>query len=357
MELQVCDVYGAIYEDGKLTVGPEGPEAPEDGDLWIDTGMEEHVMRRWNKTLQEWESVPAVYTRISADGIGAGLQARDVVEISGLAWEGESEVIRSQVERLNGSMIVMAAEEDAIVVTGLIDQVVRLTDGEITVNREMPQMDFVIECNNRLWGCRYGEQGGQLVNEIYASCLGDFRNWKRYGTEAGDAYAMSCGMEGCWTGAISYRGYPYFFKEGGVYKIFGERPSNYQAQITALEGVREGAHKTLQVVNGSILYLSRHGVYMLDTVPTDLSAALGEEAFRAGAAGEYDGRYYISMEGEKTGWGLYVLNAAAGQWYKQDELQVMRFAKLRDSLYAMCADGRILDLMGRDGEKEKADAL
>ena len=37
----------------------------------------------------------------------------------------------------------------------------------------MPNMDFVIESENRLWGCRYGiANNGEVVNEIFAK-MGD----------------------------------------------------------------------------------------------------------------------------------------------------------------------------------------
>lgn len=48
---------------------------------------------------------------------------------------------------------------------------------KIELERKAPEMDFVIECGNRLWGCRYEvTDQSRLYNEIYASKLGDFKN-------------------------------------------------------------------------------------------------------------------------------------------------------------------------------------
>ena len=74
-------------------------------------------------------------------------------------------------------------------------------------------MDFVIESGNRLWGCRYGKAlNGETVNEIYASKLGDFRNWYCFAGISTDSYTASVGTDGAFTGAVTYMGRPIFFK-------------------------------------------------------------------------------------------------------------------------------------------------
>ena len=55
--------------------------------------------------------------------------------------------------------------------------------GSYVVTKIIPAMDYVIECGNRLWGCRYGQNNnGEFVNEIYASALGDFKTWYKFET-------------------------------------------------------------------------------------------------------------------------------------------------------------------------------
>ena len=71
---------------------------------------------------------------------------------------------------LNGLHVLQAAEDDWVLVPALC----RTLDSQtaaVTVMRLMPEMDFVVEQGNRLWGCKYGIVDGQAVNEIYALSL------------------------------------------------------------------------------------------------------------------------------------------------------------------------------------------
>ena len=68
----------------------------------------------------------------------------------------------------------------------------------------------MIECGNRLWGCKYGLVDGETVNEIYASKLGDFKNWNCFAGLSTDSYAAARGSDGPFTGAADYLGQPRF---------------------------------------------------------------------------------------------------------------------------------------------------
>ena len=126
-----------------------------------------------------WISVPTTYIKIAAAGIGAVFKQYDGVTISG--------VVKPALSDLNNTIILWDVHHDAdnpandyLIVTGLLDAVTTQTthEGAIKIERRMPKLDFIIESNNRLWGCRYGTSiDGKIVNEIYASKLGDFRNW------------------------------------------------------------------------------------------------------------------------------------------------------------------------------------
>ena len=103
--------------------------------------------------------------------------------------------------------------DDYIVVIGILDTTQTISNS-ITIERRMPSMDFVTESENRLWGCRYGTaNNGEVVNEIYSSKLGDFKNWNCFMGLSTDSYVASCGTDGQFTGAITHLGYPLFFKE------------------------------------------------------------------------------------------------------------------------------------------------
>ena len=53
---------------------------------------------------------------------------------------------------------------------------------------------------------------GKAVNEIYASKLGDFKNWNCYAGRSTDSYVATRGSDGPFTGAADYLGSPLFFR-------------------------------------------------------------------------------------------------------------------------------------------------
>lgn len=350
----LCQMDGTIYADEDITVSDNAPASPEDGQLWIDTSAETHTLKKWSEGYGMWQGVGSVYVRIDSLNIGEGLNVQDGVELSGIeiSGDGVTEAQKKQFAALNTTMIVQARGDHYIVVPGIIDKAYTQTSGTVHADRKAPRMQYVCECNNRLWGCFKGTQDGKNVNEIYASALGDFKNWRKYAGTSQDSYAVSVGSEGAFTGAISHMGRPYFFKEGCVHKIYGEKPSNYEMQYTECDGVRQGCAETLKAVNGTLYYLSRNGVEAFETMPVDVSEQLGQERFDAAAAGEYDGKYYISMRGKKGTWALYCYDTAQGKWYLEDETHAVAFSRLGDELYMLCADGEIWALNGTEGSLE-----
>ena len=169
----LCDGTGESL--GSYAAGTEAPQEPRTGDLWLDTERSESVMRRYDGST--WTALTEVYTKIAAVGVGLGFRAGDGVTVAGC---GAAE--------LNGLHILQAAEDDWVLVPALC----RTLDSQtaaVTVMRLMPEMDFVVEQGNRLWGCKYGIINGEPVNEIYASKLGDFRNWNSFAGLSTDSYA------------------------------------------------------------------------------------------------------------------------------------------------------------------------
>ena len=76
------------------------------------------------------------------------------------------------------------------------------SEAALTIKREAPEMDFLCENENRLWGCK--------GDTIFSSKLGDPFNWNCFDGLATDSYAVDVGSEGDFTGAVSYLGYAVF---------------------------------------------------------------------------------------------------------------------------------------------------
>lgn len=205
---------------------------------------------------------------------------------------------------------------------------------EITFSRKMPQMDFVIESQNRLWGCRYGEDdNGEFVNEIYCSKLGDEKNWEVYQGISTDSYRASVGSEGAWTGAVNYRGYPVFFKENHIHSVLGNYPP-YQISDTTARGIQKGSSESLAMVNEVLYYKSVHGICAYSGgLPADISSVLGGVHYKDAIACAYKGKYYICMKDTSGHPVFFAFDTVRGLWHKEDDFYAVQFAVADDDVY------------------------
>ena len=336
----LCTADGGSY--GDVITSAAAPKNPANGAYWLDTSGEQHALKVYSSATGVWSTVATTYVKISATGIGAQFGQYDGVNISGIVKAGAME--------LNGAAVVWARDDDYIVVTGMLDTTVNQTvsEGAVTVKRSVPDMDFVIESGNRLWGCKYGYVDGKTVNEIYASKLGDFKNWNCFMGISTDSYAASCGTDGQWTGAITHLGYPLFFKENCLHKVYGTFPSNFQIQTTTCRGVQKGSGGSMAIVNEVLYYKSRGGVCAYDgSLPTEISAAFGDEFYSDAVGGGHGSKYYISMKDSGGTWCLFVYDTRLGTWHKEDETHAEAWCSCRDEMYYIDAsDKKIRTVLG-----------
>ena len=330
------------------------PEEPKGGDYWIDTTQTPHSLMVWSESSEMWTSVGTVYTKIQAVGIGKPFQEGDGVEISGAAYGGDSDVVQAQFEELNGTKIIYAKDEDYIVVVGLIDLTYEQTEGAVTVKRAVPDMDYVCEAQNRIWGCKYGMVDGKAVNELYCCKLGDFRNWRVYAGISTDAWAASVGSDGAWTGCANYMGSPTFFKENVIHRVAISAVGAHQVTETVGRGVQSGSFRSLCVVNEVLFYKSRTDVCAYDgSFPTSMGAALGEERYSGAVGGSFNGKYYLSMKDSGGVWHLFCYDAGKGMWHREDNTHAMCFAAMNDDLYYIDADTKkLMCVLGTQGTPE-----
>lgn len=358
--VQMCRLDGTDYDSlGKtIAVSNEAPSEPANGALWIDTSGSNHVLMQYSDGSGEWTQVATVYCKITAAGIGSQYKEYDTLKISGLTectdgGEELTEAQREQLKMLEGDMIIYARGDDFLVVAGIVDRSLTL-EGRITAAREVPDLDYITESNNRLWGCKYGMRDGVTVNEIYASKLGDFRNWHSFMGLSTDSYTVSVGSDGKFTGACTLRGVPMFFKESCVHKVSGSAPSNYTMTTTVLRGVEEGSEQSMVIVDEVLYYKGRTDVCSYDgSLPQAISAPLGDVRYHSAVAGAFGGVYYISMQDDGGKWSLFTWDTKHGTWHKEDELHALCFTQQDDSLYCIDAETKqLLDLTGTVGYKE-----
>ena len=320
------------------TVSPAAPAAPSDGDYWVDTSVTPHVLKMWSANMAQWQSVATNYVKISGSGI-AGFSEYDAVTISGMPDDA-----------LNGSLIVYRVAENAIVVSAMIDAAIEYT-GEVTIARVVPDMDYVTESENRLWGC------SSANNEIYACVQGDPTNWSRYLGISTDAYAMTVGTPGDFTGAITHLGYVMFFKAGVIHKIYGNRPANYQLTNVICRGIEKGSEKSAVIVNETLYYKSGEDVCAYTgSLPSSISQALGTGKYKNAVAGGIGSKYYINMQDAANNAHMFVFDEVRGMWHREDGVRAEYFAALKDELYfidttdkCLYSVGGTLDAVYKDG--------
>jgi len=344
--------YAMCHQDGTLyssvTKSSTEPAAPQNGDVWIDTGSGE--AKEYSSYTESWTVLETVYTKVTFTSMGqlpAAFAEYDGVQISGL-YKND----------LNGSKILYAVggaastTADYIVVVGVQDEAHTEQSATVSIQRKVPSMDFVCEAQNRLWGCRYGNNGTQNINELYCCALGDFRNWEQYLGVSTDSWRASCGSDGPWTGCVNYLGTPTFFKENVIHQVAISSIGAHQVGDIPARGVQKGSHKSVAVVGETLYYKGRTGVMAYQGgMPAEVSQALGDEKYYKAAAGAFGMRYYISMQDAYNAWHFFCYDTGKGLWMHEDELHAEGFAQTGDELYALVNNG-ITAINGTDGVLE-----
>lgn len=351
VHFSLCDATGTDYANGTTTIpaSTTPPEEPVDGQYWIDTSSAPHTLKIYSSANEQWTGVGTTYIKVYSLGIGEHFKQYDGVNISGVKGKTQNK----DLDAIDGSFVLWEVSKDYIVITGMLDASTVFTD-IMTVKLQMPDVDFLIESENRLWGCKYGiGQDGKPVNEIYASKLGDFRNWYCFMGISTDSYAVSLGSDGAFTGAYTYLGHPLFFKENCVHKIFGNYPSNYQVQTTACRGVEKGSSNSLAMVNETLYYKGKNGICAYDgSLPVEISNQLGEVKYANAVAASHGNKYYISMLNVATDkHELFVYDVLRGLWHREDNTNVKQFCSCRNELYYIESGKTCIRTMLGSGEK------
>lgn len=197
--------------------------------------------------------------------------------------------------------------------------------GTVTIKRCVPDLDFVCTNENRMWGCK--------DDTLYASKLGDVFNWNVFDGVSTDAYAVDTGTAGKFTACISYMGYPVFFKEDRVFKVYGSKPGNFEVLGSASLGVLEGCAGSMAVASETLFYLSRAGIVAYSGgLPAPVGDAFGAQRFTRAVAGSDGLKYYVSLyDGES--WRLCVYDSRHGTWHIEDGTRMLSTVYHDGNLY------------------------
>ena len=315
------------------------PNFPEVSDKTANVVLNGGVLLKYSAKNKKWSEILLTSLRLHCPGLGSVLKEGDTVTVSGMPGT----VCSAAAAGLNGEVSISTLDGDDVITTLAVPEDStryygswtvtatgtswRSADGKVTENeaaaapvkleRRVPDLDFVTEQGNRVWGCSREE------NSIYACALGDPTNWYSYRGIASDSYAVSVGSDGAFTGAASCLGYLLFFKENCIHKLYGSKPSDYQMSSVRCRGVAENAAKSLCVIAETLYYLSPDGVMAWSgSLPAKVSGALDTgklTAVERAVGGQLDARYYLYLHRKMdTGSGrLLVYDTERGLWQEE----------------------------------------
>lgn len=276
----------------------------------------------------------------SADGRGAVFTA-NTMTVSG--WGDLTELFKSG-DTITISGCAETANNKNITIKNLTATVITVADngftaatetGALTVERKIPDLDFICESENRLWGCSNDSKS------IYASALGDPTNFYTYDGLSTDSYALAVGSEGEFTGCCKLSGSVLFWKERTLHKLLGSYPAEYMMQDYNIEGLRAGCHKSMEIINEVLYYMGLHGVYAYSGgTPVLISANFGERDFSDAVGGTDGNLYYLSAKHGGKDY-LLVYDARYRLWLREDGTRCVDFARIGRDVYFLTSGGDV----------------
>lgn len=283
----------------------------------------------------------STYIKVEMEGIGRNFKQYDAVEIYGLPQDDlNSDYLSSGTTH----KVIEEMDENYIIITGDLLEA-KDTTATVKVERTVPEMDFFTENENRLWGC------SSKNHEVYCCAIGDATNWNRFEGISTDSYAATIGSSGDFTGAATYLGYVYFFKEDTIHTIMGSKPSNYQIQQSQGRGIEKGSEKSVAIVNETLYYKSRNGVVQFQgTSATSIADPFGTDHHKNAVGGRLKNKYYVSMADDSGKYFLFCYDERKGTWCKEDDTEVLYFAFLDNNLYYIDSEGYLKTIEGEDDE-------
>ena len=255
----------------------------------------------------------------------------------GGVYTGDTGATRSiTVYRWDESKGENAAAFDADVTGSYIEGAVQTiaypkSFGPLTVCRPLPDLDYICESDNRLWGLNRRE------NRVYASHRGRPDSFYPDGKDGG--WSKTFGSEGEFTAICAFGGGVCCFKEGLLHKILGTAPGSYYVSDYTLPGVKQGCERSVQTMSDTLCYRGVHGVYAYSgAAPKLISRELGDNLPDCAVSGT-DGRtYYLSglVRGRPVRYAYDTFNKV---WIKEANEQTSAITCVGGVTYMLTGDG------------------
>ena len=325
-----------------------------DGHYKLNTTDGKTTLMVYSANTKMWVNVATTYFKISAadldDNFDKGDGVKITVDMTGITWDRGNYIFVNDEGngKRSNNFVIHEKGTDCIIVTGLLDQATRtFTFPSLKVERKAPDMSHICECQNRLWGC--SADG----HEVYASKLGDCKNWNCFAGISTDSWAATVGSDGVFTGAFAYMGYPIFFKEDSLLKISISSYGAHSYKEIECRGVQEGSERSLTLLNELLYYKGTDGVCVYDgNFPQNISDSLGAERYTDAIGAGINDRYYISMKDSNNTKTMFVYDAFTNLWSKEDGLYPKFITKHGNDIYYIDQDNYLYTIYGTVGTKE-----
>ena len=330
--ISICEASGKAIEwhDAEYYKTKE----PTDGSYMMSVNSNgKPSLKVYSASTSIWMTVASTYVQISAEGIGKGFEKEDGVKITtdDVSESLDNIFVNEEEDKIHHSTntYIVDRTDNSITIPGIFKgSTTQFNNMTITIERKVPEMAYITECNNRLWGC--SDDG----HEIYCCKLGDVKNWNCFRGASTDSWAATIGSDGKFTGAITYLGYPIFFKEDCLIKISVSAIGAHQTKETMCRGVQNGSSGSLTVLNETLFYKASKGVCAYNgSLPYSISEELGDVNYYNAVAGAIGDKYYISMQDNKGTYSLFAYDTKNGLWCKEDNTKALFFCKHKDELY------------------------
>lgn len=204
---------------------------------------------------------------------------------------------------------------------------------KLVMYRKIPNFDFICSAENRIWGCESATQ------TIFASELGVPTRFFTLNENSYDSFAVNVGTPADFTGCCALGSSILFYKEYCLHKVIGSSPAEYSVYTYDVDGVQKGSHKSMQVVNDTVYYLSNRGVMVYSGGATvKISDKLGNIPLSEGIAGTDGAKYYLSCNesrGNVSRSSVFSYDIKTGIWLRQEETRITGFARLGGTLYVI----------------------
>jgi len=301
--------------------------------IWFDTETGETGYLGYNYTSSTTATTTFVNDTTSvctmtlpSDADLSGFTTQDVVDIT-FTSPPNVYTASSPIKEINGNVITFPADAFLSILPRFPSSGSYTFNGKVEIDRFVPDLDFVMESNNRLWGCH--------DNAICCCKLGDPTNWHYYQGLSVDSFEVEVGTDGKWTGCCSYSSHLLFFKENYIHKVYGNTPATYQTQQAECYGLEAGSEKSIAVINETVFYKSKIGIMAYSgALPEHITSNFGSKVYTNAVAGTDGAKYYVSMEEDANvsngtaKSSLFVFDLDKKLWHKEDDLRPLQFAYL-----------------------------